>query len=1046
MVIADGKEVTSAEETRLKEDRERTKYWKKWGPYTAERQWATVREDYSNDGDAWSSFTYDMARSRAFRWGEDGIAGVSDTHGRMNIAFAFWNENDGHLKERLFGLSNPQGVHGESIKECHFHLDNTPTHSYMKFLYKLPQRAFPYEDLIKENARRSRQEREYNLVDTGIFKEDRYWDIFIETAKETDDPEELLFRVTAYNRGPEAAKLHILPHVWFRNTWAWGYDSYKPHIKQMDQLNASIDHRELGQRYFQCSPSPNSCGQEADIEPEFLFTDNDTNFVELWGSKSNKTPYVKDAFHKRVVKGDKKAVNPQKVGTKSAAWYAFDQGAGVPPGECAVVRFRISKRNTDQYLDEEKFDETMEQRLAEADEFYFKVNPMPVTDDLRNIQRQALSGMMWCKQYYHFIWDQWANGDPAMPPPPPERKSVRNAEWKHMHLDDILSMPDSWEYPFFAAWDSAFHCIPLAMIDPEFAKKQLDLFTREWYMHPNGQLPAYEWNFGDVNPPVHAWATFRTFKIERKMYGREDLDFLERVFQKLLMNFTWWCNRKDFDGKNVFEGGFLGLDNIGLFNRSDPLPTGGKLEQADATGWMAFYCLSMLNIALELAKHRRIYEDIATKFFEHFILISDAMQYRHGGEAKSLWNDEDGFYYDAISWGGPWSHQMPVRSLVGLIPMYATLTLEPQVINKFPVFKRRLEWFMKNKHDVSERNIASMTRRGKDERLLLSLVNEDRLRSILRYMLDPKEFLGDHGIRSLSKYHKDHPVSMDVNGQTYSVSYIPGDSDSGLFGGNSNWRGPTWIAVNFLLVESLLRFYMFYGNTFKVECPTGSGDYMHLGHVAEEIQHRLQHLMASNDHGRRAIHDGNDLLDFDPHWKDYLWFYEYFDGDTGRGLGATHQCGWTGLMAKIIQDTGTNCRLPQTPRSPGAAAAHYFDDIFSRQRRQSLGGRRPTGLARSVTRTRSIGARSDWSGTNGDVGGDEDDEDDDTTADSKGPSRTWSIYKDDGDSHKGATTQEDPDDPINKYVQEQLARIKTNESAEMAEELTSSTNGADDKH
>ncbi|CAK1355315.1 hypotheticalsprotein [Cercospora beticola] len=1044
MVYIDNQQVLSAEERRLREDSAREKYWKKWGPYTAERQWATVREDYSNDGDAWSSFTYDMARSRAFRWGEDGIAGVSDTHGRLNFAFAFWNGKDGHLKERLFGLSNPQGVHGESIKECHFHLDNTPTHSYMKFLYKMPQDPFPYEDLIKTNASRTKEEREYNLVDTGIFKNNKYWDIFIETAKEADDPDELLFRVTAYNRSSEPAKLHILPHAWFRNTWAWGYDSTKPSIEQLDSLSAHIKHKELGERYFQCSPSPNSCGRETDIEPEFLFTDNDTNYVDLWGAKQNKTPYVKDAFHKRVVHGDKKAVNPEKKGTKSAAWYAFDQGQGVLPGECAVVRLRVSKKAAEGYMDEEHFDNVMEQRLAEADEFYYKLNPMPMTDDLRNIQRQALSGMMWCKQYYHFIWDQWANGDPAMPPPPPERKHVRNAQWKHMHLDDILSMPDSWEYPFFAAWDTAFHCIPLAMIDPDFAKKQLDLFTREWYMHPNGQLPAYEWNFGDVNPPVHAWATFRTFKIERKMYGREDLDFLERVFQKLLLNFTWWCNRKDFDGKNVFEGGFLGLDNIGLFNRSDPLPTGGTLEQADATGWMGFYCLCMLNIALELAKHRRIYEDIASKFFEHFILISDAMQYRSGSESKSLWNEEDGFYYDAISWGGPWTHQMPVRSLVGLIPMYATLTLEPQVINRFPQFKKRLEWFIENKHEVISRNIASMKRRGKDERLLLSFVNEDRLRCILKYMLDPNEFLSPFGIRSLSKFHKDHPVSMDVNGQTYSVGYVPGDSDSGLFGGNSNWRGPCWLAVNFLLIESLLRFYMFYGSTFKVECPTGSGDYMHLGHVAEEIQHRLQHLMSSGPDGRRAIYDGNDMLDFDPHWKDYLWFFEYFDGDTGRGLGATHQTGWTGLIAKIIQDTGTNCRLPQTPRTPSSAAAHYFDDTFSRQRRASLAsGRKSPRLARSLTRTRSIGARSDWSATNGDGDTHASGDDADEAFTNGKPERAWSIYQDDANGNK-PRPEDDPDDPINRYVTEQLQRIKSNESHEHAEELAAQNDGAND--
>ncbi|KAF4535791.1 Glycoside hydrolase family 63 [Lasiodiplodia theobromae] len=954
MVIVDGQqEYLCEEEKRLKEDRKRERYWKKWGPYVAERQWATVREDYSHDGDAWSHFSHDMSRSRAYRWGEDGIAGVSDTHGLQNITFAFWNEKDDFLKERLFGLSNPQGNHGESIKEAHFHLDNTPTHSYMKFLYKYPQRRFPYDDLIKENARRTRLDREYNIVDTGIFDDDRYWDIFIETAKEADDEEELLFRITAYNRGPEAAPLHIVPHVFFRNTWAWGRETpdKKPSIRKVGGTTAVSSHHKLGERYFQLSPSPGYGAESEDVQPKLLFTDNDTNFKKLWGTE-NKTAYTKDGIHERICDDNVAAVNPENVGTKAAAWFAFDEGDGVPPGECAVVRFRLSRRN-DGYLDEELFDDIIEQRRIEADEFYYRINPLPMAEDLRNIQRQAFSGMMWCKQYYHFIWDEWANGDPGMPPPPASRKEIRNKHWKHMYLDDILSMPDSWEYPFFAAWDSAFHCIPLAMIDPDFAKKQMDLFTREWYMHPNGQLPAYEWNFGDVNPPVHAWATFRTFKIERKMYGREDLDFLERVFQKLLLNFTWWVNRKDFDGKNIFEGGFLGLDNIGLFNRSDPLPTGGVLEQADSTGWMAFYCLCMLNISLELAKHRRIYEDIASKFFEHFILISDAMQYRSDGEEKSLWNDEDGFYYDAISWGGPWSKQMPVRSLVGLIPLYATLTLEPEVIDKLPSFKKRLNWFIDNRSDLADRNLASMSRRGKGDRILLSLVSEDRLRKILKRMLDEDEFFADHGIRSLSKYHQEHPVSMDVNGQTFAVAYLPGDSDSGLFGGNSNWRGPIWIAVNFLLVESLLRFYMFYGNTFKIECPTGSGDEMHLGHVAEEIQHRLQHLFARGDDGRRAINAGNEMLDYDPNWKDYMWFHEFFDGDTGRGLGASHQCGWTGLIAKMIHDTGIRCRLPQTPRTPSTTAAHYFDDVFTKYKI-----RKPS-FRRSST-SRSIGGRPDW--------------------------------------------------------------------------------------
>ncbi|KAI9788029.1 MAG: hypothetical protein M1835_002519 [Candelina submexicana] len=961
MVLVDQHEYLCVEEQRLKEDRERKKYWKRWGPYVAERQWATVREDYSENGDAWSHFSHDHARARTFRWGEDGIAGVSDSHGLLNVAFSFWNEKDDFLKERLFGLSNPQGNHGESIKEAHFHLDNTPTHSYMKYLYKYPQKKFPYEDLIKENARRGKQEREYQLIDTGIFADDKYFDIFIEVAKESDDAEELLFRVTAWNRGPEPAPLHVVPHVWFRNTWAWGREAKckKPSIAQIGPTTAQSKHYKLGDRYFQLSPSPGIGSSGNDVQPQLIFTENDTNYNALYGSKNPKQePYVKDAFHRYIVDDEKEAVNPRHCGTKSAAWFAFDEGDGVPPEECAVVRFRLSQKY-EGYLDEELFDEVIEQRKVEADEFFWRISPLPMADDLRNIQRQALSGMMWTKQYYHFVWDQWANGDPGMPPPPKNRLGVRNQNWKHMYLDDILSMPDSWEYPFFAAWDTAFHCIPLAMIDPDFAKRQLDLLTREWYMHPNGQLPAYEWNFGDVNPPVHAWSVFRTFKIERKMYGRQDLDFLERVFQKLLLNFTWWVNRKDFDGKNVFEGGFLGLDNIALFNRSEPLPTGGVLEQADSTGWMAFYCLSMLNIALELAKHRRIYEDIASKFFEHFILISDAMTFRAGGKENSLWNEADGFYYDVISWGGPYAKQLPIRSLVGLIPLYAVLTLEPELINKFSSFKRRMQWFIDNRNDVAERNIASMSRKGKDDRILLALVSKERLVKILKRMLDETEFLADHGIRSLSKYHKEHPYSMEVNGQEFKVSYIPGDSDSGLFGGNSNWRGPIWLCVNFLLVESLLRFYMFYGESLQIECPTGSGAFMHLGHIAEEIQHRLQHLFVRGDDGRRAVNEGNDILDYDEHWKDYLWFYEFFDSDSGRGLGASHQCGWSGLIAKMIHDTGINCRLPQTPRTPSFGNNTYFDDISGRHMK-GAGPSRPR-IRRSST-GRSIGNHTSANG------------------------------------------------------------------------------------
>ncbi|KAF4413584.1 Uncharacterized protein CGCF413_v002834 [Colletotrichum fructicola] len=1019
MVIHDKHEFLTEEERRLREDRHREKYWKKWGPYVAERQWATVREDYSPDGDAWSHFTHDDARSRAYRWGEDGIAGVSDTHGFQNIAFAFWNEEDDFLKERLFGLSNPQGNHGESVKEAHFHVDNTPTHSYMKFLYKYPQKKFPYKDLLDENAKRGKTDKEYQIIDTGVFEEDRYWDIFIETAKATDDPEEILFRVTAWNRGPDPAPLHIIPHMWFRNTWAWGREpeDKKPSVEAYAESMVKSKHHKLGDRYLLMSPSPGVGSSGDDVLPKMMFTDNDTNY-ELLYKQENKTPYVKDAFHRYIVDGEKEAINPEQKGTKSAAWFSFNEDGGVDPGECAVVRFRLSKRN-ETYFDEGEFDDLIDLRIAEADDFYYRLSPLPMADDLRNIQRQAFSGMMWTKQHYLFIWDQWANGDPTQPPPPPSRKDIRNNQWKHMHCDDILSMPDSWEYPFFAAWDSAFHCITLAMLDPDFAKKQLDLFTREWYCHPNGQLPAYEWNFGDVNPPVHAWATFRTFKIERKLYGRQDLDFLERVFQKLLLNFTWWVNRKDADGKNVFEGGFLGLDNIGLFNRSEPLPTGGSLEQADSTGWMAFYCLSMLNIALELAKHRRTYEDIASKFFEHFIFISDAMTFRTGQkDEKSLWNDEDGFYYDAISWGGPWIQQLPVRSLVGLIPLYATMTLEPELINKLPSFKKRVDWFIENRCDLAERNMASIAKRGEGNRILLSIVSKDRLEKILKRMLDEDEFFSEHGIRSLSKFHEKNPFSMDVNGQTFSVGYVPGDSDSGLFGGNSNWRGPIWLCVNFLLVESLQRFYLFYGHEFQVECPTGSGDYMHLGHVSREIQHRLQHLMSLNDDGRRSINAGNDLLDFDPYWKDYLWFYEFFDGDSGRGLGATHQCGWTGLMAKIIHDTGITCRLPQTPRTPSAGMSHYFDDILTRsiKRRDSTapGTPGPNGkprMRRSST-ARSIGARSDFdSEMNGQDGGD----------DSLGNSVT---LEDPDKLRERMRERSEADAHMHRYISDQLQRYK----------------------
>lgn len=815
----------------------------------------------------------------------------------------------------------------------------------MKYLYKYTQKRYPYEQLASETAKLSRLDPEYEIQDTGVFNDNQYFDIFIEMAKDTENEEELLFRITAYNRGPEPAPLHLIPQIWFRNTWGWGKESEKdqpiPSLEQVSDTVIKSEHWKIGTRYLHVAPSPgfDSYDDEAtangfedavgsDVFPSLLFTNNETNKKKLYNIK-NDSPYVKDAFHEYIINEDNESINPANKGTKAGAWYPFDKGDGIPPGDFVTVRFKYTNKKPESYddFDEEEFDQIMDQRQDEADDFYWRISPSPISDDLRCIQRQAFAGLLWTKQFYHFIHSEWANGDPANPPPPKERANVRNQHWKHLHIDDILSLPDKWEYPFFAAWDSAFHCIPLAMVDPEFAKKQLDLLTREWYMHPNGQIPAYEWNFSDVNPPVHAWATFRTFKIERRMFGNEDLDFLERVFQKLLLNFTWWVNRKDGEGKNIFEGGFLGLDNIGLFNRSEPLPTGGVLEQADSTGWMGFFCLQMLNIALELAKHRPVYEDIASKFFEHFMFIADAMSFRSGGGIeKPLWNDEDGFYYDAISWGGPWSQQLPVRSLVGLIPLYASLTLEPQILKKFKSFNKRVKWFTDNRRGITERNIASMRQRGTGERMLLSLVNRERLEKILERMLDESEFLSDHGIRSLSKFHKENPFSMEVNGQVFTVDYVPGDSNSGLFGGNSNWRGPIWFPTNFLLIESLQRFYMYYGDTLKVECPKGSGQFMNLARCAEVIQHRLINLFSRDASGERAINGGQKLLNHDQYWRDYISFFEFFEADTGRGLGASHQCGWTALVAKIIHDTGVSCSLPQTPKTPLSAAEHYFDD------------------------------------------------------------------------------------------------------------------------
>lgn len=898
----------TAEENRLQNPK-----YRNWGCFTAERQWSTVREDYSSDGDAWSDFSFEDSKSRTYRWGEDGIAGISDSYQLINITMALWNGKDPILKEKLFGVTNSQGNHGEDVKELYFYLDNTPSHSYMKYLYKYPQNEFPYKQLVEENGKRSRLEKEYEITDTGVFDNNEYFDVVLELAKEDDDDgDEILFRITAYNRSDKPAPLHILPHLTLRNTWTWGtYDKPKPGVKQLDDYSIEIDHHHFGKRYLLFAPSPGFSDNSDDIEPNLLFTENETNQKKLY-EQPNNTKYVKDAFHDFIIDGDDSVVNPQKFGTKACAWYHFDL---VPPGDYVTLRYKLSKKLED--IDEFEFDNVFSKRQDEADAFYWKVSPLPMSDELRQVQRQAFAGLLWTKQFYHFVHDYWSKGDSKTPKPPPNRANGRNKDWKHLYINDILSLPDKWEYPFFAAWDTAFHCIPFAMIDPEFAKKQLDLLTREWYMHPNGQIPAYEWNFSDVNPPVHAWASFRIYKIEKKMYGREDLDFLETLFQKLLINFTWWVNRKDFDGNNVFDGGFLGLDNIGIFNRSEPLPTGGTLDQADSTGWMAFFSLQMLNIALELAKTKPIYENIASKFFEHFILIADAMTYKSDGREVSLWSDEDNFYYDAISYGGNNAQLLPVKSLVGLIPLYASLTLEPELLNKFPSFKKRLNWFVNHRKKIAERNIASMETRGVGERLLLALVDKDRLVSILERMLDEDEFLSNFGIRSLSKYHEKHPFEMDVNGEKYKVEYLPGESDSGMFGGNSNWRGPIWFPVNFLLVEALQRFYLYYGPDLKVECPKGSGDYLNLAQCAQEIQYRMINLFMPDADGKRPCNGDERILNEDPLFKDCVPFYEYFDGDTGRGLGASHQCGWTALIAKWIHDNGSGYKAPRTPKSVG---------------------------------------------------------------------------------------------------------------------------------
>jgi len=880
-----------AEAQRLEEDGRRQNNWKRWGPYLAERAWGTVREDYSPDGSAWSYFPHHQAPSKAYRWNEDGLAGICDRHQYICFALALWNGRDPILKERLFGLSGPEGNHGEDVKECYFYLDSTPTHSYMKCLYKYPQAEFPYSHLVEENRRRGRQAPEFELIDTGVFDEDRYFDVFVEYAKASVN--DIAIGVEVFNRGPEAATLHVLPTIWFRNVWSWGQGARTPRL----WAGESAPGRwvvELDQDYY------GRFWLHGEGEAQLLFTENETNLQRLYGVE-NDPPYVKDAFHDYVIGGRGEAVNPRRRGSKGAAHYVLH----LPARGSSRIRMRLTDRVAFMGGIEdpfgEEFAETFAARLAEADEFYEDQAPPDVSEDTRSVQRQAFAGLLWSKQFYHYEVARWLRGDPGQPPPPPERWDGRNHEWTHLYNADVISMPDKWEYPWYAAWDLAFHLVPIATIDPDFAKQQLVLLLREWYMHPNGQLPAYEWALGDVNPPVHAWAAWRVYKIEARRKGKSDRRFLERVFHKLLLNFTWWVNRKDASGRNVFQGGFLGLDNIGVFDRSAPLPTGGYLEQSDGTSWMGMFCLNMLAIALELAREDPAYEDVASKFFEHFVYICRAMN-EIGPRGIELWNEKDGFFYDVLQLPDGRHFPMKIRSMVGLIPLFAVETLESDIVDRLPGFKRRLQWFIENRPDFADNVVAQSEESG--VRRFLALANPQRLRSILRYMLDESEFLSPHGIRALSRYHREHPYKIEVAGREYRVDYEPAESTTGVFGGNSNWRGPVWFPSNYLIIESLQKFHHFLGDGYKVEFPAGSGQNHNLWEVAAELSRRLTRLFVRGEDGRRPVYGDVAKLQDDPHFRDYVLFYEYFHGDNGMGLGASHQTGWTGLVAKLIQQSG----------------------------------------------------------------------------------------------------------------------------------------------
>jgi hypothetical protein len=927
----------TAESRRLAAANANTEPWRRFGPYLSERQWGTVREDYSPHGNAWEYLPHDHARSRAYRWGEDGIAGISDDQQRLCLSLALWNGKDPILKERIFGLTNSEGNHGEDAKELYYYLDATPTHSYLKMLYKYPQREFPYARLVDENGRRKGDsgQPEFELLDTGIFDDDRYFDVFVEYAKA--GPEDILMRVMVHNRGPEAATIHLLPQLWFRNTWSWKPDANKPQLSLGKSSTVSAKHAELGDHTLSC-----------DGKPEMLFCDNETNARRLYG-QADSQGFFKDGLDEYVVHGNQSAVNPNRTGTKAGALYKLT----IPAGGSTSVRLRLESerglQSASQYELNRRsennpsssgnprrsglksglqpfadFDAVFAQRIEEADEFYKDLQADNANSDARNVQRQAFAGMIWSKQFFYYDIGEWIKGDPSCPPPPNERKHGRNAEWQHLNNADIISMPDKWEYPWYAAWDLAFHCIPLALVDAEFAKSQLTLLTREWYMHPNGQLPAYEWAFGDVNPPVHAWATWRVFQMDRKERRDAnpddpgDVAFLERVFHKLMLNFTWWVNRKDTQGRNIFQGGFLGLDNIGVFDRSAPLPTGGFINQADGTSWMAMYSLNLMRIALELAKHNMVYEDIATKFFEHFLHIAEAMN-NIGDEGIGLWCDKDEFYYDVLNLPNRQSTPLKVRSMVGLIPLFAVETLEPGLLEQLPGFAGRLEWMLKNRPDLAKL-VSRWKDRGRGERHLLSLLRGHRMKALLKRMLDETEFLSDYGVRALSKVHEREPYRFNTNGNTMEVGYWPAESMSGLFGGNSNWRGPIWMPVNYLLIESLQKFHHYYGDDFKVECPTGSGKFMNINEVADELSRRIAKLFLKGEDGQRPVLKYHPKLATDPHFKDYVLFHEYFHGDNGRGVGASHQTGWTGLVAKLLQPRNMTAKKT-TSLKPAKAAA-----------------------------------------------------------------------------------------------------------------------------